>query len=496
MTHKITRFLTLFLLVSLGGCTVQSEHHVPENAAFCDDLTKHVQQVQQLHVASGTTPCPTKTPDTAAVCNYQTTYGMWFPYLDYADTLAGKTAEQFRESMHQRFQQAADMGINTVYLHLRAFGDAYYCSQLFPPAAAVGDFDPLPILLEEAHRLHLSVHGWINPLRLQNDAGMGALSDRYQIGQWYRDSQKNGTYLCKVGDYWWLNPAYPEVRQLIADGVAEIVQQYEVDGIHLDDYFYPTTETAFDAAAFADVKADNLNQFRLSQVNEMIQQIYSTVKAKSPELLLSISPQGTMDGNYTKQYADVRRWGSEAGYCDVLIPQVYFGFENEAAPFSETVTEWVQTVTYDSVSLVIGIGTHKYGKVDQWAGSGSMEWTTQWDLPVRQATQVLETDGTDGRFTTMPPHFCRNPTLNAWHSRWNSWGHCCGECLPISYKRKQQCPASEKKQSNVLGMSISTSVLMETLHKAVRRALFSISLGEIAQRREAVWNTCYSVSLI
>lgn len=64
--------------------------------------------------------------------------------------------------------------------------------------------------------------------------------------------------------------------------VAEIVQQYEVDGIHLDDYFYPTTETAFDAAAFADVKADNLNQFRLSQVNEMIQQIYSTVKAKSP----------------------------------------------------------------------------------------------------------------------------------------------------------------------------------------------------------------------
>ena len=242
--------------------------------------------------------------------------------------------------------------------------------------------------------------------------------------------------------------------------MAEIVQQYEVDGIHLDDYFYPTTETAFDAAAFADAKADNLNQFRLSQVNEMIQQIYSTVKAKSPELLLSISPQGTMDGNYTKQYADVRRWGSEAGYCDVLIPQVYFGFENEAAPFSETVTEWVQTVTCDSVSLVIGIGTHKYGKVDQWAGSGSMEWTTQWDLPVRQATQVLETDGTDGLavydyVTTFLPE----STPTAWHSRWNSWGHCCGECLPIPYKRKQQCPASEKKQSNVLGMSISTSVL-------------------------------------
>ena len=145
-----------------------------------------------------------RTPQQSATTRPPTACG--FPIWTTPTLLQEKRQKQFRESMHQRFQQAADMGINTVYLHLRAFGDAYYCSQLFPPAAAVGDFDPLPILLEEAHRLHLSVHGWINPLRLQNDAGMGAFSDHYQVGQWYRDSQKNGTYLCKVGDYWWLNP--------------------------------------------------------------------------------------------------------------------------------------------------------------------------------------------------------------------------------------------------------------------------------------------------
>lgn len=120
---------------------------------------------------------------------------------------------------------------------------------------------------------------------------MAAMPDSYPVKQWYSDPQKNGTYLCKVGEYWWLNPAYPEVRRLVADGVAEILAQYHVDGIHLDDYFYPTTETAFDAAAFADAKADDLGAFRLEQVNAMVQQIYSTVKAASPAIQLSISPQ-------------------------------------------------------------------------------------------------------------------------------------------------------------------------------------------------------------
>ncbi len=395
MTHKFAPISLFFLLPLLTGCMSRAETSVPENAAFCDDITKHVQQVEQLHVASGTTDC---TPDDVqtTVCNYDTVYGMWFPYLDYAETLAGKTADQFRESMRQRFQQAADMGINTVYLHVRAFGDAYYNSALFPQAKEVSDYDPFPILLEEAHQLHLSVHAWVNPLRLQKDSGMTAMPDSCPVKQWYNDAEKKGTYLTKVNDHWWLNPAYPEVRQLIADGVSEIVTQYNVDGIHLDDYFYPTTEAAFDAAAFAEAKADDLKQFRLAQVNTMMQQIYNTIKTASSDIQLSVSPQGTMDGNYTKQYADVRRWGTESGYCDVLIPQLYFGFENETAPFAETLHTWTETVSSDAVSLVIGIGTHKCGKEDIWAGSGSMEWCNTPTLPIQQAALVLETDGTDG----------------------------------------------------------------------------------------------------
>ncbi|MCD8219998.1 MAG: family 10 glycosylhydrolase [Ruminococcus sp.] len=198
------------------------------------------------------------------------------------------------------------------------------------------------------------------------------------------------------GSNWWLNPAYPEVRQLIVDGVAEIVSQYDVDGVHLDDYFYPTTDPAFDAAAFAESGADDLLTFRLAQTSRMVQLIYDTVKAQDQSLIVSISPQGTMRGNYDSQYADVQLWASETGYCDVLIPQIYYGFKNENAPFEDTVAIWTQTVTSDCVSLVVWICTYKLGCEDTWAGTGSTEWVGHLDIPQRQVEFLLQLDGVDG----------------------------------------------------------------------------------------------------
>ena len=372
----------------LCGCTFHTGRAVPENAQFCDNLADRVQSLEQLHLTATTAPAAEET----ACVQYDPTYAMWFPVMDYAETLQGKDAESFRAEMRRRFQQAADMGINTVYLHVRAYWDAYYASALFPAGEYAGetlDFDPLEIMLEEAHELGLSAHAWINPMRGQTDEGMQQMGTQFPVKQWYEDTEKRGTYLVKSGVLWWLNPAYPEVRQLIADGVREIVAQYPVDGIHLDDYFYPTADAAFDAAAFGASGESDLTQFRLAQTNAMVQQIYQTVKSVNPALQVSISPQGTMHGNYESQFSDVRRWAAEAGYCDVLIPQVYFGFENEVAPFAETTAMWAETVTCPAVSLVVGIGTHKMGREDTWAGSGSQEWLEHSDIPARQVELIL-----------------------------------------------------------------------------------------------------------
>ncbi len=394
--QKITGLLTAaVLLLTLCGCTQKTSQPSPKDALFCDNLAEQVQSVEQLHIATE----PTAAPDSSQVLSYDKTYAMWFPVMDYAETLTGKSADHFRTAMRERFQKAADMGINTVFLHVRAYQDAYYSSALFPMGSYASDaldYDPLAIMTEEAHALQLSVHAWINPLRCQKDAGMAAMDNCYPIRQWYDDTEKNGTYLVKVDDYWWLNPAYPEVRQLIADGAAEIVRNYDIDGIHLDDYFYPTTDASFDAQAFQQSGNASLSKFRLEQTSAMLRLLYETVHNIKPDAVLSVSPQGTMQGNYDSQFSDVKRWASESGYCDMLIPQVYFGFENETAPFEDTVALWTKTATCADVSLVIGIGTHKYGKEDIWAGTGSREWQENLDIPSRQVKFLLAMEHIDG----------------------------------------------------------------------------------------------------
>ena len=395
MTHKIIPIFSAFLLAFLSGCAAQTEQSVPENAAFCDDITKHVQQVEQLHVASGTTDCTPDDTETAAY-HYDTVYGMWFPYLDYGEILAGKTADQFRDAVRQRFQQVADMGINTVYLHLRAFGDAYYQSALFPPAKEVGDYDPFSILLEEAHQLHLSVHGWVNPLRLQKDSAMAAMPDSYPVKQWYSDPQKNGTYLCKVGEYWWLNPAYPEVRQLVADGVAEILAQYHVDGIHLDDYFYPTTDPSIDAAQFAASGEADLTAWRRANVTRLVKAAHDAVKAADPTLRFGVSPQGNPDNDRNEQYTDLSVWLTASGadaVVDYLCPQIYWGYGYTLSSgstrfaFENITAEWLALPRAESTALYFGLGAYRVGVGD---GGANADSVSQWCTGSALARQVTD----------------------------------------------------------------------------------------------------------
>lgn len=395
--HRMTAlFLSLCIACVSISCTRHtSQSSIPDNATFCDDITQQVQSLEQLHIASGTTQLHNSTSDVYKPIQYDSMYAMWFPVMDYAETLRGKSAKEFRSIMRTRFEKAAAMGINTVFLHVRAYQDAYYPSSLFPMGESV-DFDPLQIMLEEAHRCKLSAHAWINPMRGPTDEKMQAIDEKYTIKTWYNNPQKRGMYLVQSGNHWWLNPAYDEVRQYIVDGVEEIITNYEVDGIHIDDYFYPTTDSNFDSAAFSQSAFSSLSEFRLAQINTMVKQLYEAIHTQNPHLIFSISPQGTLSGNYDSQYADVKRWGKEAGYCDALIPQIYFGFENQNAPFSDTVSLWTSMVNNDAVSLVIGIGTHKFGKEDQWAGTGKNEWIEHLDIPERQVTFLMQLDSIGG----------------------------------------------------------------------------------------------------
>lgn len=320
--------------------------------------------------------------------NYDYQQGMWLPYLEYAELMQGRDAEAFRSAVRERFKNAADSGINTLYIHIRPTGGAYYSSTLFPKGAYLdGDYDPLAIMLDEAHELGLSVHGWINPLRLQTEAEMQYIPDSFITKQWYSEGRNTGT----VGGRVYLRPDSPEVRELLSNEITEIVNNYNIDGIHIDDYFYPDTDTAFDAESFAESGADDLTRWRTEAVSEMVRTMYSAVKDADERVLFGISPQGNIKADYETQYADVRRWTAEEGFADYIVPQIYYGFKNETLPFSSVLEEWERMAENSGIKLIIGLAAYKEGKEDVWAGvTGESEWQDDPNVIERQIEAVID----------------------------------------------------------------------------------------------------------
>ncbi len=351
----------------LSGCTMHGTSSVTESL-----LPLQEQTVEQLHLPEAAKP------------SQAFVRAMWFPATDFADLLAGKDESTFRGLVEERLQWAADLGVNTIFVQVRSNGDAYYTSTQYPRGAHWSEtqqFDPLAVFLEAGHALGLAVHAWVNPLRCQTEAQMAALPVTWQTKQWVM-AQSDKMVL--LDGRWYLNPAYAEVRALICAGVQEILQAYPVDGVQIDDYFYPTTDAAFDAASFAAAKAENLAAWRTENVSAMVSAMYQAVKSAAPDCVFSISPRGDLDANLRLLYADVARWCREPGFCDWIIPQLYFGFAHETCAFVKTAEIWCALPRAEAVQLLLGICTYKIGGEDVWAGSGRMEWQTEREIPARQ----------------------------------------------------------------------------------------------------------------
>lgn len=329
--------------------------------------------------------------------NFSEQKGFWITYLEYMSILKNKSESSFKKSVETYFDNIAALGFNTVYVQVRAFGDAYYNSSLFPSGeqfnGTIGtknSFDALQVMIDCAHARGLSLHAWVNPMRLMTAAQIQGIDNSCQIKKWYKNN--NGTYIVETNGRLYLNPAYSDVTDLIADGISEIINNYDVDGIQIDDYFYPTTAASFDKAAYsASGTSLSLSNWRISNVNKMVKKLYSTVHSANDTVMFGISPQGSLENNYDELYADVRTWCSESGYCDYILPQVYFGFENAALPYDKVVKEWSSMVTNRNVKLVIGLAAYKIGAADNYAGAnGKNEWLNNSDIMARQISSAQE----------------------------------------------------------------------------------------------------------
>lgn len=233
---------------------------------------------------------------------------VWVSYLEWAGMDFSSEAA-FRAGAAELMDNCLSIGLNTVIAQVRPFGDALYRSTLFPWShLCTGEqgqdpgFDPLDVLITEAHSRGLSLEAWVNPYRLRSSAKMPPALAENNLANVHPE------WVCAVGEGLYLNPAIPEAADYVVQGVAELVQNYAVDGIHFDDYFYPTTDAALDAAQFAASGAGDLAAWRRQNVTALVKAAHDAVKAADATLRFGVSPQGNPDNDLGQQYSDVKAW--------------------------------------------------------------------------------------------------------------------------------------------------------------------------------------------
>lgn len=317
---------------------------------------------------------------------------VWISYLEYQSMLTGKSEKEFKNSIKAIFTNLANDGFNTVYVHARSHSDAYYNSDIFPWSVYCTrtegqnpGFDPLKIMVKEAHAAGLKIEAWINPYRISGKTDTSKISKGNPAYKWL-DTEKVAV-VEKTGIFY--NPADEDVIDLVVRGVEELVINYAVDGIHFDDYFYPTTDESFDSDYYKSYKSTggrlSLAAWRRQNVNELISRVYSAVKSINPDCVFGVSPTGNTNSNYSALYCDVYTWVTSAGYVDYICPQLYYGFNHKSLPYLTVLDEFDGMITKSGVKLIIGLAAYKAGAEDTYAGStGKLEWTQNSDILSRE----------------------------------------------------------------------------------------------------------------
>lgn len=315
--------------------------------------------------------------------------GMWVPYYD----LQSESADKFKENYQEIIKTAQKAGVTALFVHVRAFGDALYKSDYYPWSHIItgtqGEdpgFDPLEYMIDLTHKAGMEFHAWINPMRIASDTIPSFMSDDNVYTEL---NESNSYYFIKTDGGIYLNPAYSYVRELISSGAAEIAKNYDVDGIHFDDYFYPPDvgnqdEIAYMAYLDTAVTPLSLEEWRTANISAMVSETYRAIKKANSKVVFGISPQGNIANNASIG-ADVAEWCSTQGYIDYICPQLYFSYDNAALGFTDALNDWMKLDFHDGLKIYIGLALYK---VD--TDSDGNTWQNGADIIKRQIQDTKE----------------------------------------------------------------------------------------------------------
>ncbi|MBQ2189332.1 MAG: family 10 glycosylhydrolase [Paludibacteraceae bacterium] len=310
-----------------------------------------------------------------------------------SEEAAGDTAKQKAEMLFE-LDSLESLGINAIIFQVRPTADALYYSQFEPTShwltgkqGAPLVWDPLEWTIEQAHARNMEVHVWLNPYRVNlaktDTSEICAEHVWRQHPEWFWEYAKQ----------WYFNPGLPITRAWICMIVQDIVSRYDVQGIHMDDYFYPypvggqplPDEDTFAAypRGFTDIR-----DWRRDNVNLAIQDIRNTIKECKPEVQFGISPFGvwrnasvdptgsqTRAGitNYDDLYADIRLW-IKNGWIDYVLPQLYWEIGKKVADYEILANWWANEVRGTDCKLYIGMAPYRLEEAK--ANAKANAWNT------------------------------------------------------------------------------------------------------------------------
>jgi uncharacterized lipoprotein YddW (UPF0748 family) len=311
---------------------------------------------------------------------------VWVATVDNIDWPSSKniTVEEQKAEFIKLLDMHQQNGMNAVIVQIRPAGDALYPSQYEPWSEFLTGkqgvppspyYDPLEFMIKETHNRGMEFHAWMNPYRAVFNMQKSSIASTHL-------TKLHPEWFLVYGDKKYFNPALPEVRQHTVRVVKDIVSRYDIDAIHMDDYFYPYRIAGKE---FPDQQSYlkygngmNKENWRRSNCDSIIKQLYEVIRRTNPRVKFGISPFGiwrnksqdpmgsdTKGGqtNYDDLYADILLW-LEKGWIDYVVPQLYWERGHKLADY-DTLLEWWNQHTYGR-QMYIGHGFYRAGTNPAW----------------------------------------------------------------------------------------------------------------------------------
>lgn len=272
----------------------------------------------------------------------------------------GLPVDKQKAELRAQLNRAAALQMNAVILQVRPAADALYDSPYEPWSAYLTGkmgqapepyYDPLAFAVREAHRRGLELHAWFNPFRAHHPADTSEIASGHV-------SRTHPELVISYGDYLWLDPGLPGARAHTHRVILDVVERYDIDGVHFDDYFYPypsygggadfPDSTSWQQARRSGETLDR-GDWRRQNIDRLIRELYRDIKKMKPYVKFGISPFGIWRPGYPEQttgfdayaelYADARRWLRE-GWIDYFTPQIYYQMDQTAQPYPIMLQWW------------------------------------------------------------------------------------------------------------------------------------------------------------